>query len=362
MNGPGSMHLPAEAGAEMARASGGEAVDIDWKRSVVVSLGRQVAVTPTGKTERDYLRQVVFLGSARVRQGASRKLAARQLTVTFHAPRTAADPVNRVASLLALGDVEFIQAPRAGAATGDYVRSDELEVMMSGGDERSSYPRWAMAKGNVSARQGQADLTAGALTVTFAPVTDPKTHKVEILPRRLDASEGVEIVDRSGSRTVTAKAETLTSDLVSRQATLTGRPARVEREDWLVEGAKIFVDEEADDASVDGAGKLRFYTDQDLSGNKTARPMPVEITWKNELRYDGRNALIKGKVVLKTVADPKAGGDMLACDDLHVLFEPPEKPTETAAETRPARPSSSSPPGRTTTASCSAGSRCGRRR
>lgn len=329
--GPGQMHLPASAGGGLGEAAEGGELTIEWAKSVAISFGELEVVTPEGKGSTDYLRRADFAGDVRVRQGA-RALRADELAAVFHEPREPTDPINRVSTLSAAGGVHM-QDER----TGDYIRSDWLEVMMSQpGEGKQARPRWATAKGNVSARQKQTDLAARELTVTFGPVSGSTSEAVE--PKRLDASGAVKIVDRSGAEPVTAEAESLTTDPVAKTATLFGKPdapATVTHKDYYIEGAKVFLKQSqqaSDDlqtATVTGAGKLRFYAEEDLSGNKADQPVGVQISWKKELKYEQASALIDGTVLLKTGVDvatgaeAEAGGDELACERLTVQFATP---------------------------------------
>ncbi len=340
LEGPGTMVLPPETGRQIAEAGAGQPLTITWKQSVDVSFG-QLPAERSGQEGGDYLRQAVFAGDVLVRQGLVRTLKAQKLTAVFHEPQKPADPVNRVASLAAGGKVEMLEAE-----SGDFVRCDELNVRMTMPGEGPLQPRWANAKGNVSARQRQTDVTAGELTMTFGPAKGSKGRET-YQPQTLDASGEVSITDLSAEQPMRAGAETLSGDLAGGTATLTGKPAWIRYTDNYIEGLTIFIQQSPEgdgglkNASVTGAGKMRFYAKEDLSGNVAREPIPVQIAWSRSLLYDERQALFDGQVELLTGVDMatgapgKTGGDSLAANRLNVVLEPPE-PAASRPSTRPA--------------------------
>ncbi len=317
MIGPGTMHLPAGTGQVAVGSGRDEELSINWSKRVDVLLARKTVNGETGPEEFDFIRKATFFGNVRVRQGKARTMRAEEFAVTFHEPDRPGAPT-RPDELSGAGAVALVDTE-----TGEFVRAEKLDVLMSPPAEPKSYPRRVIAKGKVSARQRQTDLAADELTVSFARERDPKTGEVRAAPQKLDASGSVKITDRSGSSPVTAEAETLSSNLLAKTATLAGKPARIVEKDRTIQGELIFMDEPADSASVTGPGKLRFYTDQDLSGNKADEPVPVEVTWEKGLEYSGpdRVAVFHQQVHLNM------RGDSLSCEkSLRVLFAPPDEP------------------------------------
>ncbi|MCD4699852.1 MAG: hypothetical protein K8R91_04690, partial [Phycisphaerae bacterium] len=294
LDGAGEMQLPESAAASMDLAEADDEqtdektrgeVTIDWSEKVIASLGRREVKTETGVEDEDFLRKAVFVGDVNVRQGDTQNMKADELTVKFHEPVSADEDekVNRIASLYAVGNVNMNDTKK-----GEYIKSQVLDVQMSGPEEEEMYPCKAVATGDISAMQEGMEITDGEmLTITFARKRDEKTGKFE---------------------------------LAVKTATLEGKPAKVKQKDNIIRGRKIFFDQAKESANVAGAGSLLFYSDTDISGNKVDKPRPVDITWDKEMDYLGkeREATITGKVNLKTA------GDELNCEKMTVTFAEPE--------------------------------------
>ena len=322
LDGAGEMHFPPGAGRELT-AGGfgtdtGEALAIRWSRGVKIVLGRRRVATPAGPRSQEYLRRARFAGDVFVQQGPNQSIRSQALEVAFHSPRSADDVVNRPRWLRAAGGVHL-----ADAKTGDFVKSRTLEVEMALPQEGRLYPRRAVARGEVSARQDQTEISAEELIVSFQTERDKASGRTVVVPKRLDATGGVKVTDYRPRQPLTATAERLMSNLAERTAVLTGRPARVRQKDNEIEGGKILLDQTRESARVVGAGRLRFLTKADLSGNESDVARPVEITWKRGLEYRGKQnlAVMKGDVFLSTA------GDSLSCRRLRVIFAPPEAKT-----------------------------------
>ncbi len=341
LDGAGEMHLPENAAASLNLAGAddeqpekkkGEAVTIRWTEKVEALLGRREVKTETGVENEDFLRWAVFVGKVNVQQGETQSLKTDKLTARFHQPASSDEKANRMASLYADGNVNMNDTK-----SGEYIKSQTLDVQMSGPDEEKAYARKVVATGDVSAMQEKREINASeSMTITFAPQKDKKTGKIEIKPQQLDAVGDVRIIDRSEKDVVFINAETLTSDLSAKTATLKGKgkPATVRQKDNIIRGRKILFDQAKESANVAGAGSLRFYTDTDISGNKSDKPRPMDIAWDDEMDYQGkeRTAIITGAVNLKM------SGDELKCGKMTVIFTEPEDDVTTrlAAETKPA--------------------------
>ncbi len=339
LDGAGEMHLPESAAASLNLAGRNdeqpdkkkrEAVTIRWSEKVVASLGRREVKTETGVKNEDFLRWAVFVGEVNVRQGETQSMKADKLTARFHLPASADEKANRMASLYADGNVNMNDTK-----SGEFIKSQTLDVQMSGPDEEKAYPRKIVATGDISAMQDKREIKASkSMTITFAPQKDKKTGKIEIKPQQLDAVGDVKITDHSEEDTVVIEAETLTSNLSAKTAILKGKPATVRQKDNIIRGEKIYFDQTKESASVAGAGSLRFYTDRDIAGTKSDKPRPMDIAWDEKMDYHGkeRTAIIDGGVHLKIA------GDELKCGKMKIIFAKPEDDVATrpTAETKPA--------------------------
>ena len=203
--------------------------------------------------------------------------------------------------------------------------------------QERSYPRRVSARGNISARQDKTDIKADkSLIITFGPVKNEKTDEIEIKPRRLEATGEVEITDRSGEQPTIARAETLISNLLDKTAVLKGAPARIIQKDKLgkenfIEGDEILLDGLQESASITGKGRLKFYSDTNISGKKTTKPEPVQISWTKKMNYRGKEqtAVAVGNVHLATADDE------LDCENLYVLFAGKEISATKSPEKKP---------------------------
>ena len=327
LDGVGEMHFPPGSGREVTAEgigpAGREALSIRWSKGVKIVLGHRQLAGPGGAQRQEFLREADFDGDVFVQQGRSQSIRSQRLEVKFHVPRTADDVVNRPRWFRAAGDVHL-----ADAKSGDFVKAQALEVEMSLPQEGRLYPRRAVARGDVSARQDQTEITAGQLIVSFQSERDRTTGKTAVVPKRLDAAGGVKITDYRPRQPVVATAEKLMTNLAERTAVLTGKPARLRQKDSEIEGGKILLDQMRESAVVVGPGKLRFLTKADLSGNETDTPRPVNITWTDRLEYRGKQrvAMVRGGVSLSTA------GDNVRCERLRVIFAPREAKAKAGRE------------------------------
>ncbi len=350
LDGPGTMLLPSGSETAITRKPDGPAATataaedqqlaISWQQGVELAFGRQEATA--GSKRREYLRTARFIGGVRARQAETQSLKAGELLVKFKEPTGPDDKLNQAESVHASGGVRLDDT-----VSGDYIAAETLDVDMVLTAEGKTVPSEARASGTVTARQENTDIAADRLGVTFAYGTDPKDPKDtkrRIRPTELNAAGHVKITDhgdpdkvtglRDPDELIVATADTLATDIAARTATLTGKMATVTQKDNIVSGEEIFLDQNGEAAAVTGAGKLRFYSDTDISGNKTKTPRPVNIAWAKGMTFSGkaRQATIFGGVKLVTA------GDTMECEHLTVDFEPPEQTPEptTMPTTRPA--------------------------
>jgi len=273
--------------------------------------------------------------------------------------------------------------------TGDYVQCDDLEVMMGLGRNDRPYPVKAVAKGaepngrvmawqhgshsppvdEKTAQVRGARIEANEITVTFRE--KPKDSKTE---PRLDIggrSEPVammavgDVVVTDTSRkdpkdVVRAFADRIDSNVLERSAVLYGktekdgyaRLTRGQKDQNVLAGAQLQVEDFDQRAIVKGPGFVRFLTDKDLNARKLAEPRPLEVTWTEGMTYLPvgpeverplpedpkdvsalkarraalvREAVFTGNVVMNT------GDDSMACHRMTVELDPPPDKPEKAA-------------------------------
>ncbi|RKY81858.1 hypothetical protein DRP98_09745, partial [candidate division KSB1 bacterium] len=321
--GAGSMKLPATQSLQMAGVSTNPSKEnrelhITWSDGVQAAFGQR-KITKDGKViaTEDFLREANFFGDVNLTQGKERTMQAQQLQVRFYPPIVPEEPINRISHIHAAGDVQLNDTQ-----SDNFIRAEQLDIQMSTLSDESAYPKEALASGNISAKQGKTYIKANkSLNITFVQIRDEKTNKAEIKPQKLTAIGAVEIIDRSGEQPTIAMAETVNSNLLDKTAVLKGSPAKIIQKDKqgkenFIEGEDIFLDGLHESVSITGKGRLKFYSDTDISGKKTDKPKPVQISWTKKMTYRGRErtAVAVGDVHLTTSEDE------LRCQNLYILF------------------------------------------
>lgn len=240
---------------------------------------------------------------------------------------------------------------------GEFLRCDEMRVWMSGGEDGSVAPDTAVAVGNVIARQGASLIRAKEVTIWFDEVEeidDDEQVVTRLRPAQIVASGGVRITDTSNpDQPIEARAERVQSYVQERKAILFGGPSMVAADidpdathrdnvlagkvghaeivqgDRRLSGMEIHLDQDTQSAVVIGEGHMRLFTDTGLSGAALAESRPVNITWRDEMRYYGKknDANFFGDVELTSEMDS------MTCQRLRVLFEKsePDEPEEDIA-------------------------------
>ena len=345
LDGPGHMLLAGEAVSTDLSGRGGkgqrEQVHIEWTEAVVADIGQLPGGASADGRSREYLKKATFKGKAHLQQGKTQEMRADEVVVHFSEPETVGGkvgdpgrdpdatsgrrgPLNRASRLEATGGVNL-----QDHQTGDFVRAETLQVDMGTMPQTGEvYPQKATAAGGVSAKQENAHIEGKELVVTLSPQTDQKTGQMQAKPARLIAKGNVRIQDRTESSPLEVEAEFVDSDLVRRTAILKGSPAKVTQKEGALQGQDIFMDQARELATVTGPGALRFYTDSDLSGNKTGKSEPVDVAWTKGMDYRGTDfaADVNGEVKLD------AAGDHLRCQVMRVYFDPNERPKATTTQ------------------------------
>ena len=97
-------------------------------------------------------------------------------------------------------------------------------------------------------------------------------------------------------------------------------PAQVVHEDFEIRGEQIALDMITESVRVPGEGLLRFYTEQDLDGRRVDQPIPVAVTWDNQMWLRGyeQTGTFQGQV--RVVSE----NNVLESNELRLRFEPTE--------------------------------------
>ncbi len=213
----------------------------------------------------------------------------------------------------------------------DRITCNGIDVALTTDADGRSQPLTATATGDVVAVQGERTLHAkDKLVVDFAPVVeaDVGARKAGTEVNRLRAYGGVTVFDPV--QRLDLSAEELDCTVVDGReigkAVVTGAaegPASVRLDTLTVAGRLITLDVPDQWAEVPGEGRLTLLSGKDLDGRKVSKPVPIIVTWKDSMKYRGREnrAVFKGDV--HATSETTTTFD---CDQLLVEFDDPPKP------------------------------------
>jgi hypothetical protein len=229
---------------------------------------------------------------------------------------------------------------------GDFVHCDHLEVALARDEQGRSYPTEAIARGSVYARQEGSDIRADVVMVGFAQFEEQGEDgriRVAVRPASLEALCDVRVTDTTEGRdrVLVATGDHLESDLVTRTAVITGRPASVLRGTDKLVGPSISLYQEAvspgqaeQRLAVKGRGELHFTTDRDLEGRQLERPRPVTVAWAREMEYRGARNTARFVGDVRFLSENEEAGnrerETVTCGTMRFMFR------EVAPTTRPA--------------------------
>lgn len=273
-----------------------------------------------------------------------------------------------------------------GEAKSSVEATDRLQIWMGLTDEGKNYPTRVEVDGNAAASLGESNIKAAHVEISFkpappkdpseepaAPVAPPAEPKAKSLTtdspdaakiaaaddsesngddsKRDDLSalgESVEPTDfyASGEVSITyadpkkpdeqplhIEADMIrASDIDSKEkrglAVLTGTPARIWQGDRNIEGAVIRFDTQSEAVKVEGEGKMRFFMDKDLSGNRLEKPRPVEISWMDQMLYHGQ----AGQCIFDRDVHFDSGGEKIVCPrQIRIFFQPKDADSQADA-------------------------------
>lgn len=240
------------------------------------------------------------------------------------------------------GDVQLVRRISAEGDAGkedrfDYIKCAQLHITMADTQDGRTYPAKAVADGKVIARQENSLIGADHVDVKFRPqghqgsapapaerssgmsdVTGGANFEAE----HLTARGNVRIKDESdtGEEPRYVVAEVVEADLAKRTAQLTGtsaKPALIKQGNNSITGEVIDFDQDAEQAVVQGGGKLEFFSKQDLSGNALAKPRYVRIDWTEGMDYGGVDAVAVFRGDVKLLS----GDDSMKCREMKLYFD-----------------------------------------
>lgn len=346
----------ARSNPAAARKDDSDQMTITWKQGVEVffAVAQEGAASPMRGTPglgqgKEYLKSAVFRGEVAFDQ-PGQSMQADQIDITFSPPKAEPAPTERgvaAETLLAVGNVRMTNDESV-------ISCDRLEVDMTTDDVGRNVPRVGRASGNVVARQGKQEIRAADQMIVMLeslpkPVTQEERDRLEaaakacdytaespewqqvetrlasrrrMLVRTLNARGDVTVRDPGESVDVAAEVLDCAFDdeqQISRALVMGSRdvPAHVSMSDFYIRGPQINFRLSDQTAEVPGAGILRFFTKQDLSGRRVDEAVPVVVTWTDRMSFRGQmnTGLFSGSV--RAVSE----GTILDCRELTLRFE-----------------------------------------
>jgi hypothetical protein len=88
---------------------------------------------------------------------------------------------------------------------------------------------------------------------------------------------------------------TIDGDILTVTGTLE-RPGEVHLPDLSLIGPHVVIDQKENVAEVEGVGSMRMISTSDFDGKKLAKPTPLIVTWKQGMRFTGKQAVFRGFV------------------------------------------------------------------
>lgn len=291
-------------------------------------------------TTREYrlIDSVKFGGRTTLRQDKT-SLVADSIEVGIKVSESWRELRQEVNSVVGTGNVLLIQKD-------DRLSCDRIDIALgSDGDGRPAV-QTATALGLVQAVQGDRVLQASEkLIVDFAPAESKSVDGGGVAnqdvqsqqkpggtlgmdlggstqARRLRAYGEVQIVDPS--QAVDLNCEHLDCALAggdiesAKLSGTTARPATVQMDTFGVTGNEITLDVATESADVPGQGRMTILSHKDLDGRKVDEPIPIVVTWNDNMKYRGRE---NRAVFTGTVHASSQATTTFDCETLLVEFE-----------------------------------------
>ncbi|MEK6677699.1 MAG: hypothetical protein AABZ47_18855, partial [Planctomycetota bacterium] len=261
------------------------------------------------------LDQADFKGRVRMRDD-DLSMDADKVHVEFAAPLATVSDSDMKSAM-----IRRVHAEGNVAMTREADRLSAREVDIEFGDEVRGrmLPALMTAAGDVVAQQGTRSIVANdKLIVTFETVSglqnssannetkkkeDRLGYQSDVRVKRLQAFGDVMVTDPTQGLDLSAKEldctvregrEIETALVVGRE----DRPASVQLGALSVMGREVRMNVLDQRAEVPGAGRMTLLSQRDLDGRQSSKPVPIVITWRDGLNYQGREnrAVFTGSV------------------------------------------------------------------
>ena len=291
---------------------------------------------------RQFIDRVVGTGNILMTQGRDR-LTCQAIDVTM---RPDSEGGTTPLAAVATGDVVAIQGNRTLEAKEKLIVDFERIAVNRPKDVSSASSAVATQVLRTADHANEAHLPALAVadaeSTGVGSAESPSRDKSVVVARRLRAYGGVTVFDPSQPLELSSdQLDCLIGE--GRQiesAVITGledRPANVRLDTFTVTGREINLNVADQRADVPGRGRMTFQSRKDLDGRRVASPIPIAVTWADQMSYRGRDnrAVFSGDVHATSEATTT-----FDCQEMLVEFEDPA----TRVASRPAKEKSWSIP------------------
>ena len=157
------------------------------------------------------------------------------------------------------------------------------------------------AQATAAARRRKSRSTSRARTVAGIRHPPRRSERARHSPLRRRTSTSTRIRSRRRNGRSTCAAATLELKHTADGNILTverpiERPGEVHLPDLSLIGPHIVIDQVENVAEVQGVGSMTMISTTDFEGKKLAKPTPLTVTWKQGMRFTGKQAVFRGSV------------------------------------------------------------------
>jgi hypothetical protein len=323
------MEMPTNGGGrdEPSRST------IRWSEGVALTFGlaeREETDSATGETvirQNEYLKRALIRGDVAMTNEDGR-MAADTIDFVFAEPPSAGATTERIDHVTAEGHVEVSQGERR--IRGDDRLNARFGMVPAPLDPVDPKKAVALlrARGVAEAKIDAIDWEA--VNAKRANNQDQAVVYVEVFgnARAVDPDDELDVAGDEIRAWIPNGRSIERSTIVGSER----RSARVRQGDFYVRGPRVDLELKTGYAKVPGAGLLRFRSYEDLDGRKREEPVPVAISWQDQMELDGARNVGQFVGSVRAVSQDA----VVDCRELHVRFADMPPAEGEAATTAPA--------------------------
>ncbi len=232
--------------------------------------------------------------------------------------------------------------------------SSETETEASGAASVAGADQGRRQTGDVGQRRAETDSRPAAIPPpSLLPVPGRKDRPLQLVAKavrvrlaqqgknRFTVSDvwgegGVQVTQptegqQEGAELVGERLQLINTGPNRQSVRVFGRPARVRRPDFSLEGPDILLDRAANLLHVNGPGTLTASVTTDFEGRQLPTPQPLTVRWDDRMTFDGRTARFFGNITAELQHTRMRCHDLTVELSARVDFSAPD-PTRTTVE------------------------------